>query len=312
LNSLECRPAQSNTLSSEDGTLTATIVICTRHRPDLLRRCLTAVSRLVPQPHEVLVVDNTPGDTNTESVAREFGVRYTVEPVEGLSRARNRGLEESNSEIVAYIDDDSEPDPQWLGKLLAPFENEQIAATTGRVITPLSRRIPPDDCKPRPLTNRDPHWFEIATFGGLGMGGNMALRKSACTGWKVFDERLGRGAPFRIGEETHAFALLLSRGYAAVNLPDAIVYHPPLTRDTIEHEARNSISYWLLLFSEFPEHRMDLLQFLALRLRRRRLPWFRESQEPGEIISSGWRVRLKAGVSGLFLFLRTPKRGPQK
>jgi glycosyltransferase involved in cell wall biosynthesis len=264
-----------------------------------------AVSRLDPQPNEVLVVDNTQGDDQTECIAREFGVRYTVEPLQGLSRSRNRGLAESASEIVAFIDDDSEPDPQWLGRLLAPFKDERVAATTGRVVTPESRRISAGDHKPRPLSNRDPHWFEIATFGGLGMGGNMALRKSACTDWKVFDERLGRGAPLHIGEETHAFALLLSRGYAAVNLPDAIVYHPPLTRDTIEHEARNSISYWLLLFSEFPGHRMDLLRFLAYRLRGKDLPWFRESREPGEIISSGWRIRLKAGVSGLLLFLRS-------
>jgi glycosyltransferase involved in cell wall biosynthesis len=312
LKSLEFRPPQGHTLSTEDATLTATIVICTRHRPALLRCCLAAVSRLDPQPDEVLVVDNSSGDPGTECVAREFGARYTVEPLQGLSRARNHGLAESTSEIVAYIDDDAEPDPQWLGKLLDPFKDEQVAATAGRVITPESRRLAAEDHKPRPLSKWEPHWFEIATFGGLGMGCNMALRRSACAGWKVFDERLGRGAPLHIGEETHAFALLLSRGHTAVSLPDAIVYHPPSTRDTIANEARNSISYWLLLFSEFPQHRMDLLRFLAHRLRRENLPWFRESQEPGEIISSGWRVLLKAGLSGLILFLRTPKHGPQR
>jgi glycosyltransferase involved in cell wall biosynthesis len=256
----------------------------------------------------VLVVDNSPGDRDTELVAHEFGACYTVEPQEGLSRARNRGLTESGSEIVAFIDDDSEPDPEWLGLLLAPFNDERVAATTGRVVTPDSRAAFPDDQKPRPLSNRDPNWFEIATFGGLGMGGNMALRKSACAGWKVFDERLGRGAPLHIGEETHAFAQLLSRGYTAVNLPSAIVFHPPLTRDSIDREARNSISYWLLLFSEFPERRMDLLRFLSHRMRRRHLSWHRESREPGEIITSGWRVHLKAGIRGVLLFLRTFKQ----
>jgi len=307
LKSLEFRPAQNHTLSTEDATLTATIVICTRYRPALLQRCLTAVSRLDHQPDEVFVVDNSPGDADTECVARKFGVRYTVEPLQGLSRARNRGLAESTSEIVAYIDDDAEPDPQWLGNLLDPFRDELVAATIGRVITPVSRELAEEEHKPRPLTRSDPHWFEIATFGGLGIGCNMALRRSACTGWKVFDERLGRGAPLHIGEETHAFALLLSRGYTAISLPDAIVYHPPSNRDTIENEARNSISYWLLLFAEFPEHRMDLLRFLSYRLRGQNIPWFRESQEPGDIITSGWRIRLKAGISGILLFLRTFK-----
>jgi glycosyltransferase involved in cell wall biosynthesis len=266
---------------------------------------------LNPAPDEVLVVDNSPGDINTELIAREHGARYTVEPAQGLSRARNRGLAESTSEIVAYIDDDSEPDPQWLGILRDPFKDEKVAATTGRVITPESQKRFIEDQRPRLLSNQDQHWFEIATFGGLGMGGNMALRRSACTGWKVFDERLGRGAPIHIGEETCAFAHLLSRGYRAMNLPEAVVYHPPMERDSIEHEARNSISYWLLLFSEFPEHRMDLLRFLAHRLRRRHLSWHREPQEPGEIITSGWRVHLKAGISGLLLFLRTSKHDPR-
>ena len=293
----------------EVGVLTATVVICTRNRPAHLRACLAAISRLTPPADEVLVVDNSTGDKETELAAREFEVRYTVEPVEGLSRARNRGMAESKSDIVAYLDDDSEPDPNWLGILLAPFQDERIAATTGRVISPES---PPSflaDDEPRSLCNKDPRWFEIATFGGLGLGGNMALRKSACAGWTVFDERLGRGAPIHIGEESHAFAHLLSRGYSAVNLPAAIVYHPPLTRDSIEHEARNSVSYWLLLFSEFPNHRMDLIRFLSHRLRRKRISWRRESQEPGEIITSGWRVQLKAGISGLLLFLRNSRRG---
>jgi len=311
LKSLEFRPEQNHTLSTEDATLTATIVICTRYRPALLRRCLTAVSRLNHQPDEVLVVDNSPGDADTVCVAREFDVRYTVEPLQGLSRARNRGLAESTSAIVAYIDDDAEPDPQWLGNLVDPFKDELVAATTGRVITPVSRDLAAEDHKPRPLSKGDPHWFEIATFGGLGIGCNMALRRSACIGWKVFDERLGRGAPLHIGEETHAFALLLSRGYTAVSLPDAVVYHPPSTRDTIQNEARNSISYWLLLFAEFPKHRMDLLRFLTYRLKGKDLPWFRESQEPGEIISSGWGIRLRAGINGLLLFLRTSKDDPE-
>jgi glycosyltransferase involved in cell wall biosynthesis len=229
--------------------------------------------------------------------------------MQGLSRARNRGLAASNTDIVAYLDDDCEPEQQWLGILLEPFKNEMVGATTGTVITPQS---PPRDLSTaavRTLSDKDPLWFEIATFGGLGLGGNMALRKSACAGWQVFDERLGRGAPLQIGEETYAFAQLISRGYTAVNLPRAIVHHPPMTRYSIENEARNSFSYWLLLFSAFPDHRADLIRFLSRRLWRKPLSWPREPQEPGDIIKSGWRVYIKAGISGLVLFLRTPKNG---
>lgn len=135
----------------------------------------------------------------------------------------------------------------------------------------------------------------------------MALRRSAGKGWTVFDERLGRGAPFHIGEETYAFAGLLSRGFAAVYLPDAIVFHPAHKRYPIEFEARNSFAYWLLLFSRFPGQRMSLLRFILRRMRREPLKWPRETQEAGDIVSSNWRVLLKAGLKGAWLFLRTPR-----
>jgi glycosyltransferase involved in cell wall biosynthesis len=285
--------------------LTATVIICTRNRPAFLRKCLEGVAALHPGADVVLVIDNTQGDRETEAIARHFSARYIVEPNTGLSHARNRGLAESESDIVAYLDDDAIPDPNWLRFLLAPFEDANVAAATGRILTPES------DCSkkepPRYLSNKDSHWFEIATFGGLGLGSNMALRRAACNGWTAFDERLGRGAPFQIAEENYAFARLLSLGYKAVYLPAAIVLHPSLHRRSIEQEARNSFVYWLLLFSEFPARRFDLLRFLFRRLARKHLEWSRDSVDPGEIITSDWLVLLKAGLSALFLFLRTKK-----
>ncbi|MGC2616301.1 MAG: glycosyltransferase family 2 protein [Terracidiphilus sp.] len=290
----------------KEATLTATVVICTRNRPQVLKECLRGVARLDPGPDHVLVVDNTQGDKETENVSREFGARYIFEPVQGLSRTRNRGLAESDTEIVAFLDDDAIPAPDWLGMLMEPFADEKTAASTGRVITPGSNGAGELE-SPRVLSNRDPRWFEIATFGGMGLGSNMALRKSACSASPMFDVRLGRGAPFQIGEESYAFARLLSNGFKAVYLPSAVVFHPTLSRDTVENEAQNSITYCLLLFAEFPDQRMNLVRFLLRRIRRKPLDWPRDPQEPGEIVTSGWRTLVKASVKGLWLFLRTPK-----
>ena len=290
----------------KDSNLTVSVVICTRNRPDDLRSCLAAISRLRPAPDEVIVVDNTAGDGETEGAAKEAGARYAVEPVEGLSRARNRGLIESRSNIVVYVDDDAVPTEHWLGHLIEPFTDPCVAAVTGETASQATPGANGGQEPPRRLSNHDKTWFEIATFGGLGIGANMALRRSSCAGWKIFDERLGRGAPFRIGEESHAFASLIEHGYSAVHVPAAIVVHPVKPRD-IATEAKSSVAYWLLLFSEFPNHRLDLLRFLWRRLRRRPLPWPRNPREAGEIISSGWRVRLQAAMAGVLLFLGTPK-----
>lgn len=286
---------------------TVSVVICTCYRPVLLRKCLEAMASLEPGPDEILVVDNTAGDAETEAVSWELGARYIVESNPGLSRARNRGLKESKSEIVAYVDDDSMPDVLWLRLLLEPFSDPRVAVATGRVHVPESGPVERIEIAPFTLNNQAPQWFEIATFGGLGLGSNMAVRKSASEGRKLFEERLGRGAPFQIGEENYAFALLLSRGYSAAHVPAAIVFHPPLSRGSVAQEACNSFTYFLLLFSEFPANRGDLLRFLFRRLRKKPLTWVREPQGPGEIVSSGWRVKLKAVFKGAILFLRTRK-----
>jgi glycosyltransferase involved in cell wall biosynthesis len=261
----------------------------------------------VRTPDEIVVVDNSSGDKETEKVARDFSAHYTSEPVEGLSRARNRALLEGNSEIVAYLDDDAIPDEHWLESILVPFADPSVAAVTGQTLLPGSC-VPGGSAEPSwQLSNKDPKWFEITAFGGLGIGTNMALRRSACAGWDVFDERLGRGSLFEGMEEHHAFVQLLSLGHSAAHVPAAIVFHRSQMRGDIKQEARNQFGYSLLLFSEYPSHRLELLKFLLRRMRRRPLTWPRDSPDPGEIITSGWPVLLKASLSAIPLFLRNRK-----
>lgn len=292
---------------NKESCLTVTLVICTRDRPDSLDRCLRAAARLDPAPDEVLVVDNTPGREVVRSLAEEHGARYTVEPVPGLSRARNRGFAESTSDIIAYIDDDAEADADWLGTLMEQFGDPLVAAVTGETINSPALR---DYFRPQPtryVGNHDPLWFEMATFGGLGFGTNMAIRRSAVPWPKLFDERLGRGAPIRLAEESYAFASLLSRGFRAAHVPSAFVLHEMKPIDVLE-EATASMAYWMLLFADFPGHRTDLLRFLFRRLRRKPLAWPRENQKAGAIISSGWRIYFKAGFAGLRLYLSCRKQ----
>jgi len=308
LNSLLQSPPKSPIASEFRKRISsATVAVCTRNRPASLQKCLAAVSRLNPGPREVLVIDNTDGNRDTRKVACDYGARYIIEPIAGLCRARNRALEECETDILAFLDDDVTPEQDWLRHLVEPFNDPRNGASAGLVVTPDS--LPVDDSlqTPRILSSHDPHWFEMAAFGGIGFGANMALRKRACLPAGFFDERLGRGAPFEIGDENYAFASILSRGHRVAFIPSATVHHPPLTRFSIDREARNSFSYWLLLFSKFPGNRLTLLQFLGSRLCGKKLDWPRNPQEPGEIVSSSWGPKLKAAFQGLGLFLRTPK-----
>jgi cellulose synthase/poly-beta-1,6-N-acetylglucosamine synthase-like glycosyltransferase len=307
LNPPASHPSTSSQSPSIKGSRrTVTVAVCTRSHPDSLRACLEAISHLVPSPDDLLVVDNSLGDLETKDVARESGARYTREPAEGLSRARNRALAESNSDVVAFLDDDAVPSRNWLDEILAPFADPLVASVTGDTLSPESTPPSGNSPPPRVVSGDVPQWFEMANFGGLGYGTNMALRRQFCLGWKVFDERLGRGTPLWIAEESHAFAQLISKGYRAVHVPAAIVIHPLKPRDIFK-EASTLFGYWLFLFFEFPGHKLDLLRFLARRLRRKPLTWPRDPQEAGEVIQSGWPTYIRAGFAGFRLYLGARK-----
>lgn len=293
---------------TETQELTVSVVICTRFRMTALRDCLSAIAKLKRLPDELIIVDNSAGDKDTEKLAQEFSAIYLVESNVGLSHARNRGLSASKSTIVAYLDDDALPDEDWLEHLIEPFSDPRVAVVTGETILSDAEKCTTANMPPSILDKSDQLWFEISAFGGLGIGTNMALRRSACKVPDFFDERLGRGAPFHGMEEHHAFVQLLSQNHCAVHIPAAIVYHSSKNPMDIKREARILFAYSMLLFVGFPHRRMDLLRFLFRRMRHKPLTWKRNSPDPGAIISSSWQLLLKASVSGALLYLRTKRR----
>jgi cellulose synthase/poly-beta-1,6-N-acetylglucosamine synthase-like glycosyltransferase len=211
---------------------TCSVVVCTRSRPRALLRCLQALEQLAYPSFDVVVVDNAPRDNQAFEVARRAGVGYVAEPVPGLSRARNTGARACSSEVIAFIDDDAVPDSTWLAHLAAQFDDPEVAVATGRTLpvaepadTTLSdvTDLGPSVIR---LDRRHPRWFEMASFGGIGNGNNMAFRRRVFDEWPGFDERLGRGAFLSSCEEHRAFAQLIERGYAVVYTPEARVRHP--------------------------------------------------------------------------------------
>jgi len=131
--------------TSERSILSCSVVICTRDRPERLEQCLEAVARLDYPRVDALIVDNAPSDSRTRDLAARRGVRYLVEPLPGLSRARNRGARACETEIVAFLDDDAIPEPDWLSALAAEFMDPLVMAVAGRVrpfsgIAPVNQR----------------------------------------------------------------------------------------------------------------------------------------------------------------------------
>src|SRR5436305_5164432 len=115
-------------------SLSFSVIICTHNRPRQLNECLRALSRLEDSPSDVLVVDNAPNHEETRRIALRWGARYQIEPMTGLSRARNQGALACDTELLAFLDDDAIPDPDWLSGLGREFEDERVMAVAGRIL----------------------------------------------------------------------------------------------------------------------------------------------------------------------------------
>jgi O-antigen biosynthesis protein len=265
------------------------VVVCTRNRAALLGRCLASLSRLEHPDHEVIVVDNTPGQPEVEQLAKDVGARYLVERRTGLSRARNSGARAAEGEVVAYIDDDAVADRDWLSHHSAVLEDPHLGATTGRVFptslgSAASRAYAASGGEDLGevafrVDRTAPGWFERTNFGGVGIGVNMAFRRTLFdSGWG-FRESLGVGPVGAIlGEEHYAFFTLVQAGHAVAYVPEAIVHHDyPVTGTELRrHRARilrGSVAYMIMLLVEEPEHRRDTCRYLRGAARGTRRSW---------------------------------------
>src|SRR5204863_6644455 len=95
-----------------------------------IRDCMEGLEKLRYPNYEVIVVDDGSTD-GAAAIAREYSVRVISTKNRGLSAARNTGMEEATGEIVAYLDDDTRPDPDWLSYLAAAFLNTDYVGVGG-------------------------------------------------------------------------------------------------------------------------------------------------------------------------------------
>lgn len=182
----------------------------------------------------VVVVDNNSSDGTAETVA-SFGpaVRYIQEPRQGVSFARNTGIEAARalgSEFVAFIDDDVEAAPDWAASLLRGFEEHpQADCVGGRVLPSNPEELPEwlttEHWAPLALQDHgdEPLIFDAEEPRGL-VGANVAFRRD------VF-ERIGEFSPDvqrvkdGIGstEDHEILQRLYDAGGRAAYVPDVVV-----------------------------------------------------------------------------------------
>ena len=114
-------------------SLPVSVVIVSRHRPESLKRCLLAVSQLQYAPFEVVVVADPAGVEAVQTLPFADVLKLIPFDAPNISQARNLGIAQAAGEVVAFIDDDAVPEPQWLRYLIAPSDVPSVAAMGGFV-----------------------------------------------------------------------------------------------------------------------------------------------------------------------------------
>lgn len=112
----------------------ASVVVCTRDRPERLATCLAAVTAVLRPGDELVVVDSASQTSRSVEVAEAAGARVVRLEEPGLSRARNAGVAATTRPVVAFTDDDCRPRPGWLEALTAPLDDARVGWVLGHVL----------------------------------------------------------------------------------------------------------------------------------------------------------------------------------
>jgi glycosyltransferase involved in cell wall biosynthesis len=219
------------------------IIICTYNRHYNLRDCFECLARQVGMDDiqwEIVLVDNNSTDatrTTVEGYREEsfLPIRYTFAQPQGLSHARNHGIQEARGVWLVFIDDDIRVTPNWLRAIYDTFQVYGCDAVGGQIHIDSPIVLP--------------KWIQPDMYGFLGhqdfgdkvrrldgirefpFGGNMAMHRRVFDKISPFDTEMGRkGAGYKKdelfkGEETDLFHRLAAAGGTIYYQPTAIVKH---------------------------------------------------------------------------------------
>jgi O-antigen biosynthesis protein len=113
------------------------VVVCAHNAAATLDECLAQTCSLDYSELEIVVIDDGSSDSTAEIALRYSRARLVSIPHSGLAAARNEGLKSTTGKIVAFLDSDAHPSPEWPYYLALGFDKEDVVGVGG-----------PNECPP--------------------------------------------------------------------------------------------------------------------------------------------------------------------
>jgi GT2 family glycosyltransferase len=209
------------------------VVVAAYNAAGTLEECLMSLQNLQYPDYEVIVVNDGSRDA-TEAIARRLPFRHISTPNQGISSARNVGMQAATGEIVAYLDSDAKADPDWLRYLAVTFMKFDLAGVGGPNIIPpqdnwVAQCIYRSPGRPTQVMLDDQYAEHIP-------GCNMSFRKSALEEIGGFDPIFTIAA-----DDVDICWRLMDAGYQIGFSPSAIVWHH--ARSSVKGYWRQQVGY---------------------------------------------------------------------
>jgi GT2 family glycosyltransferase len=222
-------PAEKNPADSAGVQFpAASLIICSRNRPTLLRETLESILAGEQLPAELIVIDQSNGThlMNTDGLGARVGcrIRYIQSKSTGLSRAMNEGIRAATSDILVFTHDDVLVPPGWFGAIVRQLlRSGRRAVITGRVMP--GKTEASGGFVPNIITSETPAVYQGRVWADVLYPLNMAMHREVLSAIGPFDERLGPGTPFPGAEDNDFGFRVLERGYSIEYAPSAALEH---------------------------------------------------------------------------------------
>ena len=210
----------------------ASVIIPNWNGMALLRPCLDSLERQTFRDAETIVVDNASADGSVEALRREYPWVHVLALGSnlGYSGGCNAGIRAARGEVLVFLNNDTEADPEWLRELVRALDaHPEAGSAASRMMLydrrdvihsagDLYRRDGTADSRGVWEPYGPPYDRAAWVFGGC--GGALAYRRAVLDAIGCFEE-----AFFMYCEDVDLNWRVQLAGWRCLYSPDAVVYH---------------------------------------------------------------------------------------